>query len=162
MASSPKPYLNVPATNGREAICAAGRAVDALRMDNSDRIRSAVPLAQKSADGVKGRSESLRWDMGRYTGMRVAKYQNWLYEQNREWHFRDETLCVLWCVEFPEAKCDYPSHFDYIDAVRREYNRTGHKVRKPPRPVIMSPARPFPWDVDEAKTPPISPTDLSS
>jgi hypothetical protein len=102
-------------------------------MRGTDAIRAAVPIARKAADAVKRGSESLRWDMGRYTGMRVAKYQNWLYEQNRDWHFRDETLCVLWCVEFPEAKCDYPAHFDYINLVRREYNRSGHKVDEPPR-----------------------------
>jgi len=132
MRSSPKPYFNEPARNGRDAIRAAGEAVDALPMNSTEAIRAAVSTARKAADEVKRGSESLRWDMGRYTGMRVAKYQNWLYEQNREWHFRDETLCVLWCVEFPEAKCDYPAHFDYIDLVRREYNRTGHKVDDPP------------------------------
>ena len=133
MPSSPKPYLNEPAHNGSDAIRAAGEAVDGLSMSTTDAIRVAVPIARKAADAVKRGSESLRWDMGRYTGMRVAKYQNWLYEQNRDWHFRDETLCVLWCVEFPEAKCDYPAHFDYIDVVRREYNRSGHKVDEPPQ-----------------------------
>jgi hypothetical protein len=133
MSSSPKPYLNEPARNGREAIHAAGEAVDRLPMGNTDALRAAVPIARKAADEVKRASESLRWDMGRYTGMRVARYQNWLYEQNRDWHFRDETLCVLWSVEFPEAKCDYAMHLEYIDSVRRGYNRSGHKVDAAPR-----------------------------
>ena len=133
MGSSPKPYFNEPARGGWEAIRAAGEAVDSLRMDTTDAIRNAVPVATKAADALKRTSESVRWDMGRYTGMRTAKFQNWLYEQNRDWHFRDQTLCVLWCVEFPQAKCDYPVHLDYIDAVRREYNRFGHKVDTPPK-----------------------------
>ena len=44
---------------------------------------------------------------------------------------------MLWCVEFPEAKCDYPAHFEYIEGVRREYNVSGHKVDDPPTmPVV--------------------------
>lgn len=132
MPSSPKPYFNVPARGGREAIYAAGAAVNQLPLDSIQAIRSAVSVARTAADCIKLGSESQRWDMGRYTGMRVAKYQNWLYEQNREWHFTDETLCVLWCVEFPEARCDYPAHLDYIHAVRLEYNRSGHNVDSPP------------------------------
>lgn len=131
--SSPRPYFNEPARSGRDAIRAAGEAVDGLPMGTTDAIRAAVPAAVEAGDGVKRGSEAQRWDMGRYTGMRVAKFQNWLYEQNREWHFRDETLCVLWCLEFPEAKCDYPAHFEYIDGVRREYNVSGHKVDDPPK-----------------------------
>jgi hypothetical protein len=135
--SSPHPYLNEPAKNGREAIRAAGESVDALPMNTADAIRAAVPVARTAGANVKTASEAQRWDMGRYTGMRIAKFQNWLYEQNREWHFRDETLSVLWCVEFPEARCDYPAHFDYIDRVRREYNRDGHKVDDPPQAPVL-------------------------
>ena len=39
--------------------------------------------------------------------MRIAKFQNWLYEQNRHWRYTDGTLCALWTVEFPEAHADY-------------------------------------------------------
>jgi hypothetical protein len=80
---------------------------------------------------VKKTSESMRWDTGRYTGMRIAKYQNWLYEQNRTWHFRDETLCVLWTVEFPNAKSDYPAHLDYMESTRRDYNAGRHQAAAP-------------------------------
>jgi len=88
-------------------------------------------MARAAADEVSTVSHSLRWDMGRFTGMRIAKFQNWLYEQNREWHFRDETLCVLWCVEFPDAKSDYPAHLDYIDSTRRDYNAGKHQAPAP-------------------------------
>lgn len=133
MASSPNPYLNDPAPKGRDAIYAAGCAVSVTPLsDTSTALRDAVPIAARAAAAVQPASVSLRWDMGRHTGLRVARFQNWLYEQNREWHFSDEVLCVLWMVEFPDAKCDYASHFDYIDSVRNEYNRTGHKVDDPP------------------------------
>jgi len=129
MPLSPSPYFEKPAAGGREAIHEAGMVVDASSVnDTTVSLRSAVPVARAAADGVKWQSESLRRDMGRYTGMRIARFQNWLYEQNREWHFSDEALCVLWMLEFPDAKCDYAVHFEYIDGVRREYNRNGHRV----------------------------------
>lgn len=78
MSSSPSPYFNEPARLGREAIRKAGEAVDGVPMSGPDAIRAAVPIARRAADSVKSASESSRWDMGRYTGMRVAKYQNWL------------------------------------------------------------------------------------
>ena len=83
--------------------------------------------------------------MGRYTGMRIAKFQNWLYEQNRGWHFRDETLCVLWCVEFPDAKSDYPAHLDYIDSTRRDYNAGKHQAPPPRVPCVSYDRRGTPF-----------------
>lgn len=134
--STPVPYLAAPAPNGKEAIHAAGEAVDHLTLDTSTALREAVRVARHAADGVKRSSESIRWDMWRYTGMRIAKYQNWLYEQNRAWHFRDETLCVLWSVEFPDAKCDYATHLEYIASTRRDYNAGRHQADAPLVPCI--------------------------
>jgi hypothetical protein len=134
--NSPQPYRNTPAALGTEAIYAAGDAVDGLPMTTTDKIWAAVPAARLAADGVTTVSQSIRRDMGRYTGMRIAKFQNWLYEMNRQWHFRDETLCVLWCVEFPDAKCDYPSHSDYIASTRRDYNAGKHQAPAPATPCV--------------------------
>ena len=78
----------------------------------------------------------MRWDMGGYTGMRIAKFQNWLYEQNREWHFRDKTPCVLWCVECPYAKSDYPAHSNYIASTRHDYNAGRHQAPAPATPCV--------------------------
>jgi hypothetical protein len=136
MTSSPPPYLNTPAGGGREAIHAAGEAVDGLLLDVTPEIRAAIPIARAAADAVKTQSESLRRDMGRYTGMRTAKFQNWLYEQNREWQFRDETLCVLWCVEFPDSKSDYPLHLDYVASTREDYNAGRHQNDRPAEPCV--------------------------
>lgn len=133
MTPSPAPYFNVPASGGRDAIFAAGCAVSVGPLsDSPTALRAAAGEASRAATRVRASSVSVRWDMGRYTGLRVARFQNWLYEQNREWHFTDEVLCVIWMVEFPDAKCDYATHFDYIDLVRTEYNRNGHKVDDPP------------------------------
>ena len=133
---SPPPYLNEPAAKGREAIHAAGEAVDATPLDTTQAIRAAIPIARAAADAIKTRSESLRWDMGRYTGMRTAKFQNWLYEQNREWHFRDETLAVLWSVEYPEAKADYAERVDYVRTTRHDYNNGQHQNDRPAEPSV--------------------------
>jgi hypothetical protein len=72
---SRRPYLNSPARLGPEAIRAAGDTVGNLRMAITPAIREAVLIAKAAADAVKGTSESVRWDMGRYTGMRIAQYR---------------------------------------------------------------------------------------
>jgi hypothetical protein len=129
-------YYDSPPPAGREAIFAAGSAVDGLPLSTTQELRAAIPIARTAADTVTRVSRSQRWDMGRLTGMRIAKFQNWLYEQNREWHFRDETLCVLWCLEFPDAKSDYCEHLHYIDSTRRDYNAGKHQARAPNRPCV--------------------------
>jgi hypothetical protein len=136
MSKSLGPYFDNPTPLGGEAIHAAGMAVDAVPMNTSEAIRAAVSIARTAGNGVTTVSQSLRWDMGRFTGMRIAKFQNWLYEQNRRWHFRDETICVLWCVEFPDAKSDYPAHLDYIDSTRRDYNAGNHQAPAPRVPCV--------------------------
>lgn len=136
MTSSPAPYLNTPARGGREAIHAAAEAVDALALDTTPEIRAAIPIARAAADTVTSKSESLRCDMGRYSGMRTAKFQNWLYEQNRDWHFRDETVAVLWAVEFPDAKSDYAEHSDYVASTRTKYNPGEHQNERPTEPSV--------------------------
>ena len=119
------------ASLGLEAIHAAGLAVNALDLDDTGRLRRAIPLARQAAVAVKSRSESTDWKIGRFTGLPIAIYQNWLYEHNREWHFTDGTLCVLWCVEFPDAKSDYPEKRHYIASTRRDYNSGRHQADAP-------------------------------
>src|SRR5687768_2601031 len=107
------------AFGGAEAVHAAGAAVNDLELTSEPAIRTAVSTAGAAAAQVKHRLEGAG-QFGRYTGLRIAKYQNWLYEQNRQWHFTDGTLCVLWCVEFPNAKSDYPARSHYIASTRRD------------------------------------------
>ena len=100
-------------------------------------IKRAVPLAAQVAALVKSASESDNWQQGRYTGMRIAKFQNWLYEQNRLWRFTDGTLCVLWVVEFPAARAAYIAGWDdYLPKVRREYNAGRHQASVPAAPSV--------------------------
>ena len=61
----------------------------------------------------------------------IAIYQNWLYEMNREWRFTDGTLCVLWCVEFPDANSDYPEKRHYIASTRNDYNKGTSSFPRP-------------------------------
>lgn len=96
-----------PATGGEAAIHKAGLAVNQADPTGETEIRQAVPVARAAAVNVKRHSESTGWQVGEFTGLPIALYQNWLYEKNREWRFTDGTLCVLWCVEFPHARSDY-------------------------------------------------------
>jgi hypothetical protein len=128
--------LPTPAEGGSRAIQAAGMAVNHIDLETQDRIRGAVALADKAALAIKSHSESTSWKVGRFTGLPIGIYQNWLYEQNREWRFTDGTLCVLWCVEFPDARCDYADKRHYIAATRREYNAGRHQADAPAVPSI--------------------------
>jgi hypothetical protein len=74
--------------------------------------------------------------VGEFTGLKIALYQNWLYEKNREWHFTDGTLCVLWCVEFPHANSDYAKNHKYIASTRRDYNNGKHQALAPSEPCV--------------------------
>ena len=123
------------ASDASEALRAAGAAVNHLVLANESAIRRAIPVAAAAACKVKGRIEGVG-QFGRYTGLRIAKAQNWLYEQNREWHFTDGTLCVLWCVEFPDAKSDYAARSHYIASTRREYNAGRHQAPAPKVPCV--------------------------
>jgi hypothetical protein len=107
-----------------------------LDLDTTAQIRRAVPLANQAASREKSRSESTSWQIGRYTGLRIAIFQNWLYEQNRTWRFTDGTLCVLWCVEFPDARCDYAEKSHYVASTRREYNAGRHQAKAPAEPSV--------------------------
>ena len=105
--------------------------------EQREAIRRAVPFAAKVAELVKASSESSTWQQGRYTGMRIAKFQNWLYEQNRIWRFTDGTLCALWVVELPEAHADYIGGWQgYLPDVRREYNQGRHQADAPENPSV--------------------------
>lgn len=128
--------IPVPASGGREAIQAAGQAVNHLDLSSTDQIRKAIPLARRAARAQKSWSESRDHNSGDLTGLPTAIYQNWLYEQNREWHFTDGTLCVLWCVEFPNATSDYPEKHDYIASTRRDYNAGRHQADAPSIPCV--------------------------
>jgi hypothetical protein len=128
--------IPTPASHGTEAIYAAGLAVNKRRLDSTDAIRRAIPVARQAAVAVKSRSESTGWQVGQFTGLSIAIYQNWLYEVNREWHFTDGTLCVLWCIEFPDARSDYPARWHYIASTRREYNTGRHQAPAPAIPCV--------------------------
>lgn len=128
--------LPTAAEGGSLAIQAAGMAVNHIDLETTDRIRRAVTSANQAALAIKSQSESTSWKVGRFTGLPIAIYQNWLYEQNREWRFTDGTLCVLWCVEFPDARCDYAAKHHYIASTRREYNAGRHQADAPAVPSI--------------------------
>ena len=53
------------AEGGRDAIYAAGSAVNALDLDDTDRIRRAIPKARQAAFAVKSRSKSTDWKTGK-------------------------------------------------------------------------------------------------
>ena len=125
---------DTPAPNGAEAIQAAGQAVNDQVLESAHQILSAVPIAAEAAERVKSRSESTGWQIGRYTGLRIAKFQNWLYEANRAWRFTDGTLCVLWCVELPDARSPYASKPHLVRSTRTEYNAGRHQAPKPHTP----------------------------
>src|SRR4051812_24032146 len=115
--------LQASAAGGDAAIRAAGAAVNGRSLSTTEQIRTAVPVAHSAAVALKSRSESTGWQVGRFTGLGISPFQNWLYERNRDWHFTDGTLCVLWCVEFPDAKSDYAKNYRYVASTRRDYNR---------------------------------------
>jgi hypothetical protein len=128
--------IPTPASGGTEAIHAAGVAVNRQRLESTESIRRAIPIARQAAAAAKSLSESTGWRVGRYTGLPIAIYQNWLYEMNRDWRFTDGTLCVLWCIEFPDARSDYPDKWHYIASTRGEYNRGRHQAPAPSVPCV--------------------------
>lgn len=117
---------SLSATGGREAIRAAGLAVNDRDLTSASEIREAVPKAQEAALSVKSGCESSSRRTGDFCGMSIARFQNWLYEQNREWCFTDGTLAVLWSVEFPNARCDYAARHHYVASTRTDYNAGRH------------------------------------
>lgn len=119
-----------------EALYSAGTAINHLPLATEDAIRRAIPVAAAAAARVEGRVAGVG-QFGRFTGLRIAKAQNWIYEQNRKWQFSDGTLCVLWCVEFPDAKSDYPARSHYIASTRREYNAGRHQGPAPTVPCVQ-------------------------
>ncbi len=125
--------MSIPfaASGGLEAIRAAGLAVNHLDLSSPQQIRRAIPIARTAALKVKSWLESTSWKFGDFTGLPIAIYQNWLYEQNRHWHFTDGTLCVLWTVEIPNSRSDYALHHDYIASTRRDYNAGRHQADAP-------------------------------
>jgi hypothetical protein len=129
--------ISTPALLGDEAVQAAGLAVNGLALGSAESIRAAVPIAHQAAVGVKSRSESSGWQIGRFTALPIAIFQNWLYEMNRQWRFTDGCLCVLWCVEFPDARSDYAAKRHYIGSTRRDYNNGKHQA---PAPAVPSTA----------------------
>jgi len=123
-------------TEGRNAIHAAGLAVNRSDLTSAAKIREAVAHASDAAPAVESRSENKNWKTGDFTGMPIAIFQNWLYEQNREWRFTDGTLAVLWCLEFPNARCDYADRHRYVASTRTEYNAGRHQASPPEHPSI--------------------------
>ena len=128
--------IPVAASGGREAINKAGLAVNHLDLSTPGQIRKAIPAARQAARALKSWSESRDHNSGDFTGLPKAIFQNWLYEQNREWHLTDGTLCVLWSVEFPSATCDYPEKHRYIASTRTAYNKGRHQADAPPVPCV--------------------------
>lgn len=125
-----------PAAEGEAAIHAAGLAMNKLNPTGEAEIRQAVALARSAALAVKNRSESTGWQIGEFTGLPIALFQNWLYEKNRRWRFTDGTLCVLWCIEFPHSRSDYAKNHGYIRSTRRDYNNGKHQAPAPPEPCV--------------------------
>ncbi len=123
-------------TEERNAIHAAGLAVNRFDLTSAAKIREAVALASDAAPAVKSRSEGTKGKTGDFTGMPIAIFQNWLYEQNREWRFTDGTLAVLWCLEFPNARCDYADRHRYVASTRTEYNAGRHQAPPPGNPSV--------------------------
>ena len=72
---------------GKHAVHAAGLAVNQFALTSVADIRAAVRPAKQAALAVKATSESTNGRTGYFTGMPIAIFQNWLYEQNREWCF---------------------------------------------------------------------------
>jgi hypothetical protein len=128
--------IPVPADGAETAIAAAGRAVNGRDLTTTVQIRRVIPEADHEASTLKRRSESTNWRTGRFTGLPIAIFQNWLYEQNREWRFTDGTLCVLWCVEFPDARSDYAERWHYVASTRTEYNAGRHQANAPEHPCL--------------------------
>jgi len=130
-------YREHPSAEGRAAIHAAGAAINWKALMTPETIRAAARLGASVAEIVKPASESEFWQQGHYTGMRIAKFQNWLYEQNRFWRFTDGTLCALWCIEYPDAHADYAERWDfYLPSVRAEYNEGRHQAQCPAVPCV--------------------------
>jgi hypothetical protein len=127
---------SIPASGGEAAIRAAGLSVNSLALESPSAIRSAVPTARSAALAVKPWSESPNARTGYFTGMPVVVFQNWLYERNRHWRLTDGALCVLWCLEFPDARCDYAERFHYVASTRREYNAGRHGAPAPSTPSV--------------------------
>lgn len=127
--------MTAPAPGAAEALHAAGTAVNSLDLTSESAIRRAIPIAASAAARSKGQIKGTG-QYGRNTGLRIAKAQNWLYEQNRSWHFTDGTLCVLWCVEFPDAKSDYAARSHYISSTRTAYNAGRHQAPAPTVPCV--------------------------
>jgi hypothetical protein len=124
------------ATGGREAIHAAGLAVNSRDLTSPTNIREAVSIARKAALSVKSHSESTSWRTGEFTGLPTAIFQNWLYEQNRDWRFTEGTLAVLWCLELPNARCDYAKQHRYVASTRTAYNAGRHQSLPPKIPSV--------------------------
>ncbi len=121
---------------GKHAIHAAGLAVNQFNLTSAANIRTAVRPAKQAALAVKASSESTNWRTGYFTGMPIAIFQNWLYEQNRDWVFAEKTIAVLWCLEFPDARCDYAERHHYVASARTEYNAGRHQSEPPAIPSI--------------------------
>lgn len=76
---------------------------------------------------------------GRYTNLGIEQFQNWLYARNAErWTtvtadgsravvgLSDYQIAILWAVEFPNARCDYMRHVDYVASTRTAYVNNRH------------------------------------
>lgn len=85
----------------------------------------------KAGKGMPG-SASGR-NIGRTTGLSIAKFQNKTIEENRKRHLTDEQLVRLWKSEFPNAKSDYTTAI--VSGVRGLYNRGKHGNDAPKVPV---------------------------
>jgi hypothetical protein len=151
-----------PAAQGEAAICAAGLAANRSNPTDETEIRRVVPVARAAALSVKSRSESTGWQVGEFTGLPIALYQNWLYEMNRQWRFTDGTLCVLWCVEFPHARSDYAKNNTYIRSTRRDYNNGKHQAPAPAEPCVAYDRWGNPLEAVQARGPLPTPPPVSA
>lgn len=72
--------------------------------------------------------------IGKETGMRVAKYQNYSLEKNRKEKKTDEELAADWNAEFPNVRTGYT--VEIVRGVRGVYNKGKHGNEVPERPLV--------------------------
>lgn len=85
----------------------------------------------KGGRGVPGSAAGR--NIGKTTGLSIAKFQNKTIEENRKKHLSDAQLVRLWKSEFPNAKSNYTESI--VAGVRSLYNRGKHGNDTPKVPV---------------------------
>lgn len=87
-----------------EAVKAAGLAVNHETSMDDAALRQSVSTAKLAAERVLPAQVRGKY-VGRYSGLRVAKFQQSLYGKNVEWRFTDRTLCVFITCSATHGTC---------------------------------------------------------